>query len=479
MKRSSNVRETPPGTLNRRQFMAACAACTAFVSVGRMAVTNVFAQTASIGYKPKIRLVFTHLPTDTATWPNKGYDYEGRKKELTLRLQSACPNVEFFPVTLKNAEEADTLLKSDAGVDGYLVYLIGIWNGAPRKIAFSGRPTILVDDPYAGSGEFLIDYAAAKRQGMKVVGISSSRFEDVTDAVKAIECIKKLKSSVILAVTDRKELWGNPQVIKDVFGTEIKQVLSSEIQEAYKQADPSKAKIWADRWIRNAERVVEPSVEEIEKSGRMYVAMQNLLEKYHSNAITVDCLSLFYGGKLPAYPCLGFFQLNNDGLVGACEGDLPSTVCMLMATNLTGRPGYISDPVIDTANHRIVYAHCVASNRVFGSNGPANPYHIRSHSEDRKGAAIRSFLPVGEMTTSIEFNTERKDMVLHQAVSEENIDEDKACRTKLAARVKGDMDKLMTEWDRFGWHRVTVYGDYQKTVETIAALLGIPVVHET
>ena len=31
-----------------------------------------------------------------------------------------------------------------------------------------------------------------------------------------------------------------------------------------------------------------------------------------------------------------------------------------------GRPGFISDPVIDTSKRQIIYAHCVASNRAFG-----------------------------------------------------------------------------------------------------------------
>jgi len=58
------------------------------------------------------------------------------------------------------------------------------------------------------------------------------------------------------------------------------------------------------------------------------------------------------------YPCLGHFQLNNDGWVGACEADLQSTLTMLLMTYLVRRPGYISDPVIDTATNRVVYLHC-------------------------------------------------------------------------------------------------------------------------
>ena len=80
---------------------------------------------------------------------------------------------------------------------------------------------------------------------------------------------------------------------------------------------------------------------------------------------------------------------------GACEADLESSISMLLMTYLVGRPGFISDPVIDTAKNQIIYAHCVAPTRVFGPNGPGNPYHIRNHSEDRKGAVVRSLLPLG------------------------------------------------------------------------------------
>jgi hypothetical protein len=483
MKQELNFNFARKNGLSRRQFMSRCGACLALACASTLpvGVKRLFAQPsppAADTEKAKVRLIFCHEPPERATWPYQGYDYEGRKKELTARLCSSCPNIDFMPLTLQKAEDAQKLLQTDTEVDGYLVYLVGIWTGVPRTIMTSGRPTILVDDLYAGSGEFLIDYAAAKREGLKVVGVSSSRFEDVVEAVKCFECMKKLRSSVILDVSDAEKLWGDPQVIKEVFGTEVKQVYSPEINAAYKQAGRAQAVEWAARWIQEAEKVVEPSREEIEKSAAMYLAEKSLLEKYKAQAITMDCLGLFYGGKLPAYPCLGFFQLNNDGRVGACEADLPSTTTMLLMTYLVGRPGYISDPVIDTSKNEIIYAHCVASNKVFGPKGAANPYHIRSHSEDRKGAVVRSLLPLGEITTTLEFNTSRKEFVMHQSTSIANIDEDKACRTKLAAEVKGDIEKLLGEWDRFGWHRVTFFGDHKKAVEMISALLGIKIVTE-
>jgi hypothetical protein len=71
----------------------------------------------------------------------------------------------------------------------------------------------------------------------------------------------------------------------------------------------------------------------------------------------------------------------------------------------------------------------------------------------------------------------RKEIVFHQGKSVANIEEDRACRTKLAVEVK-DPWKLLTEWDRWGWHRVTYFGDLRAPVETFAALAGFAMVVE-
>ena len=122
----------------------------------------------------------------------------------------------------------------------------------------------------------------------------------------------------------------------------------------------------------------------------MYIGMKSVLKKHNANAITVNCLGGFYGGHIHAYPCLGFHELCNEGLVGACECDVSSTATMLAFTTMTdGRPGFISDPVIDTSKRQIIYAHCVAPNKVFGPDGQTNPFRIMTHSEDRKGASVQ------------------------------------------------------------------------------------------
>jgi hypothetical protein len=469
--------------LSRRQFIGGCASCAAGFSAISIFSRFALAETPSPtlpSAKAKVRLVFTHQPPDKPTWPNIGFDYEGLKKELSGKLRGACPQVEFLAATAQTADDAKKILEADNEVDGYLIYMLGLWTGAPQTIAAAGKPTIFADYLYSGSGEFLQGYAEVRRKGFKVAGVSSSRFEDVVEAVRCLECLKKMRSSVILNVGADADWWGHipHELVSEQFGTKVVNISFEQLDEAYKKADQAKAAEWADRWISGAEKVVEPSRETIIKSGAMYLAMLDLMQQNKAQAVTINCLGGFYGGQMTAYPCLGFFQLNNDGFVGACEADMKSTVTMLLMAYLTGRPGYISDPVTDTSNNQVIYAHCVAPNKVFGPAGAANPYHIRSHSEDRKGAAVRSLLPLGEMTTTVQFDPRKKQALLHQGTTVANVDEDRACRTKLAVELKGDMQKLFTHWDQWGWHRVTYYGDFKTAVRHIAALSGYELIEE-
>jgi hypothetical protein len=204
----------------------------------------------------------------------------------------------------------------------------------------------------------------------------------------------------------------------------------------------------------------------------MYLGQKAVLKKHGADAITINCLGGFYGGHIHAYPCLGFHELCNEGLVGACECDLVSTATMVALKNLTGgRTGFISDPVMDIAKRQIIYAHCVAPNRAFGPTGKENPIEILTHSEDRQGASLRSLLPTGYMTTTVELGSHLKELLFHRGKAVDNILEDRACRTKLAVEPDGDMEKLFTQWDRFGWHRVTVYGDLKDPLFELAKML--------
>jgi L-fucose isomerase-like protein len=286
--------------------------------------------------------------------------------------------------------------------------------------------------------------------------------------------VRRLKASRILAVRGAE---AQPSI--NVLGIPVDYIPFAELNAAWAAADKDEARAVADRWAKSAAKMEGVSRDELVNSAAMYLGQKAVLKARGANAITVNCLGGFYGGHIHAYPCLGFHELLNEGLVGACECDVPSTASMVALTTMTqGRPGYISDPVMDTSSRTIIYAHCVASNRPFGPKGAVNAFEILTHSEDRQGASVRSILPPGWMTTSIEVSQDRKEILLHRAKSIGNDPDDRACRTKLVAKPVGDFERLFTMWDRWGWHRVTAYGDLAEPVKALADAVGWTVVEE-
>lgn len=504
-------------SFSRRSFLSGCAACAAAAGLASQPWRSM-AQSEG-ARRTRLRLAFSHTTPDQICWPNIDYDYQGRGDQLLRQLEALCPEVDFLPARILDAEHAKQVFQQDKEVDGYLVYVLGMRGGAAamtQAAGNAGRPMIVVEDHYAGP--FSLGFnEKARNEGWNALCLATSRLEDVASAVRLLdeatrsgqapadwlsaarksylaglapksdmachedaakaldiaECLERLRSSTILLIGKK----GGAQAIYDEFGVKTQTADFAELHEAYLNADPQAALQTAERWIADAETIVEPSPEDIRKSAAMALAMNALMEKHNAQAISIHCLGGFYSGQLQAYPCLGFVDLNDEGRVGACEGDLASTVTMLAIGLLAGRPGFISDPVIDTARNRIIYAHCVAPTHVFGSQGPRNPWHIRSHSEDRKGASIRSLLPLGYMTTTLKFLPGQRKALLHQGKSVENIDNPFACRTKLAVEVNGDIDKLFGEW-RGGWHRVTFYGDWKQPVAELCQALKIDLVEE-
>lgn len=465
-------------TMTRRRFIQAAggaAACwtllplaESFVSADPLSRTPIFPKA-----KAKVALVFTHVASGSPTWPMKDYDYEGRAKELSDKLIKGCPGINFTIRHARNSAEAQTIIKELTDIDGFAVYLLGIWPHAVVPILHSGKPVVMIDDLFAGSGEMLIHTGGGNRENLPFISISSSNFNDVIEGVRLFEVISSLKQSRILDVVDY-DISGWAAAEKNI-GPKVIKLSFQELAEYYNKADEAEANQWADYWIKNAKKVVEPTRKDIVDGAKMYLALCRACAERRCDAVSMDCLGGFYSGKITAYPCLSFFQMNNDGGTGVCEGDINSTCTQLMMRYLTGRPGYVSDPVIDTATSEIIYAHCVSTNRVFGPKGKANPYIIRSHREDDKGAAVQSLMPAGEPVTTLEIDVRGKRMVIHTGVTTRNIDEPKACRTKLAARA--NVETILNNWD-VGWHRVTVYGDWRKKCIQLARLLGITVKEE-
>ncbi|MEN6322032.1 MAG: hypothetical protein ABFD09_00855 [Proteiniphilum sp.] len=510
--------------LSRRRFISSCLACGACMAISP-AIANGMVGTpysSSINKKVRIRTIYSllNIVQNQPDWPNLGFNFGPVIQNINNTLKNEFPAFEFISTLATVQTDAEKILAEDVNnkIDGYIVFQMNCKARVVETIAKSTKPVLYVDFQYGGSGRFLQSNSSFLAGRQNNVGfVSSSRVEDLIAAVKSFEipvkggsmsdfvkainisrlkstptpgnlfctpdkldntlsvdeCRRRLKESKILAIRDQNVLSAKP-----IMGIPLEYVPFAEVNQAWEIADKDEVKEIANKWQNKASKIEGVSFDELQNSAAFYLGMKSVLKKHNASAITISCLKGFYGNYIHAYPCLGFHELANEGLVGACEGDINSTATMLAFSTMTGRPGFISDPVIDTSKRQIIYAHCVAPTKMFGVNGPTNPYNIMTHSEDRKGASIRSFLPIGYLTSTLKIWDKTKEIVFHQAKAVDNDPNDRACRTKLCAEPLGDIEKLFTQWHTYQWHRVTFYGDMKEQVYEMADSIGWKVVEE-
>lgn len=442
--------------------------------------------------KTNVAAIFLGKPMGVAGWPYAELNCAERAQILLKPMRMAFPDVAFIVHVVEDSESAAaaaaTLDKED--LDGVVVWplVAALRDYSIDKFINSGKPTVLANDLYGGELYFL-EALSLLKEGSPVVPVCSSSVEDLRRALGLFKGIRALRGKKIIVVEDSRNVddqshfWRRSydayiEAAKERLGVRVISISSQELMQHYQEVNPAVAAKTAEKWIADSIDAHEPKRKDIQNGARLYRAMASLLDKYGADGISIDCLNSFYTGRLPAYPCLGFFQLNNDGGLGVCEADLEAAITQLVGQILTGRPGFLSDPVIDTATSQIIYAHCVSHNKPLGKHGLSCPYKIRTHAEDRKGASVQVLLPGGYPLTTVKINILARKMAIHSATSLGSVSEERACRTKLAARAK--VTRILKNWDfqTFGWHRVTFYGDFRRDFLNLATLLGLKAVKE-
>lgn len=474
----------------------------------------------------KVRLVFamTTVKQEVPDWPNIGFDNASYIENMANSLNSKIQDVNFIPTNVTDGFDVEKMLEQDNadGIVGYLVMQMNPWKQTINIIAQkSDKPILFSRLTYGGNGGWEITTSTILRNGRKGFAfVSSNDFNDTVECARAFALLKNgtaedfarqanatrikrtpaatkrtpfegklsclspeatlaaLKGTKILCVEARSE--GQAIEVEKNFGVKVISVPFGELNELWEKVSEKRARPKFDDWKKNADKIVSVSDETLMGVARMYYAMKDLLKKYGAKSVTVNCLGGCYQGKLQAYPCLGFMELQDEGLLGTCENDLDSNITMLTFNIMTkGRIGFMSDPVLDSSNRAIIYAHCVSTRRYLGKNMPNAHYEILTHSEDHQGASVRVIAPAGYPVTTLKFNTVSKLLAIQTGVVTGNDFDDRACRTKIVAEVTGDYEELYNHWDQFGWHRVTFYGDFAEDAKKLGQKMGFEVVMES
>jgi hypothetical protein len=457
--------------LSRRQF--------GWTLSGLAMAPRLFGATQAMPWAAPATVKKVYLAVPQPTWPRPDLDVQAERAELEAVLSGVERKltgvVRFTGGELvRTGDDAQAFLKGLEEADGVVIVdLTSGTGGMLRPLREIPVPVLLFGRPY--SGWSYVDVARWVQSGKRADLIVTSEPGDLDPYMRVFRTIHHLRHSKVLVVSNDAGRNSTAEAFTKQFGTSFGFPSYQDLKAAYDAADPGEAWKAAEEFTRGALKVVEPKPAEITDALRLYHAVAALLEREKANAITVDCLGGFKRGDLPAYPCVAWSKLNDQGLYGVCEADLLSTMTQLLLTSFSGKPGFVSDPVFDTGRNEIIHAHCVAATAMQGIGGPRSPYAIRSHMEDNKGVSMQVMMPVRQIVTVAKFlSAEALGVSTGEVV--ENVDDPRGCRSKIRTRVAGA--KRMLESYTGGLHRVVFYGDYVPVVEQMGRLMGFRVVHE-
>ncbi len=373
-------------------------------------------------------------------------------EEIVQQLQELCPGVEFVVRDLTRGVSMQTVINEAGdlqrqGYDGVLIY------GWPREydLLRTGLPTINVaviadfmNTPYPlFSQHRVIDAFLDPWKFCAKPDVSRQMMLDLADKVKLIRMLKQMKSERILTVTDSPYVnvtYGDTlkqmgpdyndrilETIRQVFGTEVTKIGSPEvvsdpyIQQLWREENAEANEI-AQRWIRDAQKMINTIESEVVRSAKVYLAMKWLMEKHEATGMAFHIRDLVANPRPEdrVFPALATSEFQLRHQVAKCQSHLNIVLSEMMLQYAYGRPSMLGDFAVDPYNNTSMVQHCEGPWNPWGDERRV-PYILTDHRErlvrqrSRPGVGAASWIlyPGDETVTMWQIDVETRQIFVH------------------------------------------------------------------
>ncbi len=430
------------------------------------------------GSKVKVGRLYIGVPK--AHYPNPAIDVASERQACQAHfaeLKDDLSDVDFVVDELVSTpQQLDALAGKLKDCDGILAIHLTLHTLPILKgVLELGRPTVIFSAPYAGHEWFNLSDIRRQKLGENMECVLTTDYSQLAAAIRPFRAMHHLREAKVLnlAASMRPE---EAQYYRQKFGTDFKLVSLERVLALYEAIDEQAARAEADSWTKNATAVVEPSAEEVYKSCRLALALEKLLDEENATVMTVDCYGSMWR-KIPAYPCVAFTRLNDKGLGGICQSDLPCAVMHIMFQGLTGRPGFVCNPTFDFSTNSATLIHCLGNTRMDGPAGPAAPYKLRSIMEREEGAVPQVQMRTDQDVTTVILDETSSTLRYFTGRIVAIPDTERGCRTQITVKLDGNAETLWQNWTA-GIHRVTCYGNLTKDLATFARFSKLRLLNE-
>jgi L-fucose isomerase-like protein len=469
--------------INRREFLGATAAGGALFASGLFGPRLLASDTGELSKPPPVKIYKIFAGRTGDFYLTRPTEEVAKFNQYLSELEKKLGDVQFVGGDTIPPADAAQLAEKVKAADAVLIFHMSAQGGDTAvlgKIVDVGLPTVLFSEPY--SGHDWMFFPELRKHGKNVLLRPSSDWSDLDRAVALLRVPAWLKQTRIIA-------WGPPlgtsaacsaELIKERFGAELVSVSEEQVKDLWRGIDPAAAQAEAERyWLSQARRIVEPSREKIVEAAKLFLAVKQLMIREKAQAITsCHCMG-------DPRACLTFSKLNDLGFVGACEGDMDSTLTMLLFAYAFRVPGFISDPVVDTARNALLHFHCTSVTKMDGPAGSRLPFAIRSQCDSKAGVSLEVQHRVGQAVTCAKLVNLDTLLITTGRILETSTNP-MACRTQFAQSVP-DARQLFLNYGRgvihggvmAMLHRVVFYGNFMEPMRDLGDLMGFKVIEES
>ena len=244
------------------------------------------------------------------------------------------------------------------------------------------------------------------------------------------------------------------ETVKENWGADVIPVKMTELKTLFSEINDEECQDNFEELTNNSQEIIEPSNKDIINNIKVYLAMKKLVKKYKLDAVTLRCFDLVL--DLGTTGCFALSLLNDEGIIAGCEGDMVSTLGMLLVYKKTGKIPWMANPSrLDLKNNSIIIAHCTVPRTI------VKDYTIRSHFESGIGVGIQGTFPKGDVTIfRIGGNNLDKVWLVNGELVSTSKEED-LCRTQIEVKLNSEYNVADLLTNPLGNHLIIVPGVFE------------------
>ncbi|GBF09184.1 hypothetical protein apy_09090 [Aeropyrum pernix] len=340
---------------------------------------------------------------------------------------------------------------------------------AVEKAKEEDVPVLLAAQPYANSLPSLLEVKPLlKGPGVSWIYLgsldprSAEALRTLEQGVRGLWAASRVRGSRIAAIGPPSPwLVSSRARHEDLARLGVELVEVDPIEFARYVAEESVPESLGEEVLRRGE-VLDLADGEPKKSLRVYQAVKRMWKSRGLDAVSPACW--WFYKEAGANACLAHSLLNDEGLVVGCEGDIPATLSMMLATYASGKPAFFANPA-HVSRDSLLLAHCTA------------PFSMGLRIQFRRhfitGGSVTSsvWFPEGSKVTVSRLDPGLEVLRVGVGIIEKGRPEaEMQCESQMLVRMPGAA-RILEE--SIGNHYVATLGDSSEALRVAADILGL------